>query len=369
MSLKNKAKNSVKKKAKKIAFKVIKPFLPFIILFVGLLFAFCSIIDAIFIQDVQTDSSSLPLAKKELKAQCITKAEYLNTCHNYIGLQQTKNLLDMDDRERDKEIEWSHLYAIMAFHNMTNDTPINIFLLNQVANDFESTFRYEEYTIKTEENQVQNLAEKTNENVLEKDKQDTALNNIKTQTVYLLVESDTIMGHYKYNYEERTTEKDGVKTTKKVFVGEELIGEKYERLKKYLRQKLFVRESDIETDVEIVIQAANGYYEGQESTAWLQGSSSSNTIITDGKGLVPTGMFTWPIPGYTTMTSPFGMRVHPITKAYKLHTGTDISAPIGANFVAMADGTVIKAAYNSGYGNMVMIDHRRRNCNTLCIWL
>jgi len=35
--------------------------------------------------------------------------------------------------------------------------------------------------------------------------------------------------------------------------------------------------------------------------------------------------------------------------------------PLGANFVAMADGTVIKACYNSSYGNMVMIDHRRRN--------
>ena len=43
--------------------------------------------------------------------------------------------------------------------------------------------------------------------------------------------------------------------------------------------------------------------------------------------------------------------------AYKLHSGTDVGAPIGANFVAMADGTVIKASYNSGYGNMVMIDH------------
>lgn len=36
------------------------------------------------------------------------------------------------------------------------------------------------------------------------------------------------------------------------------------------------------------------------------------------------GMFTWPIPGYTTITSPFGMRTHPITGAYKLHSGTDV---------------------------------------------
>lgn len=32
-------------------------------------------------------------------------------------------------------------------------------------------------------------------------------------------------------------------------------------------------------------------------------------------------------------------------------------APTGANFVAMADGTVIRANYSSSYGNVVMIDH------------
>ena len=44
MSLKEKAKSKVKNKAKKIAFKVIKPFLPFIIIIGLLFFAICSII-------------------------------------------------------------------------------------------------------------------------------------------------------------------------------------------------------------------------------------------------------------------------------------------------------------------------------------
>lgn len=69
------------------------------------------------------------------------------------------------------------------------------------------------------------------------------------------------------------------------------------------------------------------------------------------------GELAWPIPGYTRITSKYGMRTHPITGVYKLHTGVDVSAPTGANFVAANDGVVTKAEYNGAYGNMVIIDH------------
>ena len=69
------------------------------------------------------------------------------------------------------------------------------------------------------------------------------------------------------------------------------------------------------------------------------------------------GIMAWPVPGYTTLTSQFGMRLHPILRVYKLHTGIDIGAPKGANFVAAADGIVIKAGMNAGYGNVVVLDH------------
>lgn len=69
------------------------------------------------------------------------------------------------------------------------------------------------------------------------------------------------------------------------------------------------------------------------------------------------GEMAWPVPGYTTITSQFGMRTHPITGIYKLHTGVDIGAPMRANFIAANDGVVIKAEYNHAYGNMVMINH------------
>lgn len=69
------------------------------------------------------------------------------------------------------------------------------------------------------------------------------------------------------------------------------------------------------------------------------------------------GELAWPVPGYTRISSKYGMRTHPITGVYKLHTGTDISAPMGANFIAANDGIVTKAGYNGAYGNMVIIDH------------
>ncbi len=69
------------------------------------------------------------------------------------------------------------------------------------------------------------------------------------------------------------------------------------------------------------------------------------------------GELAWPVPGYTRISSKYGMRTHPITGVYKLHTGTDISAPMGANFIAANDGIVTKAEYNGAYGNMVIIDH------------
>ncbi len=69
------------------------------------------------------------------------------------------------------------------------------------------------------------------------------------------------------------------------------------------------------------------------------------------------GQMAWPVPGYTRITSNYGMRTHPITGIYKLHTGVDIGAPMGANFIAANDGIVTKAGYNTAYGNMVIIDH------------
>lgn len=69
------------------------------------------------------------------------------------------------------------------------------------------------------------------------------------------------------------------------------------------------------------------------------------------------GEFTWPLPGYTRISSPFGMRWHPVIGGNRFHNGIDLPAPKGTKIVAANDGTVIKKQYSSSWGNHVIIDH------------
>jgi murein DD-endopeptidase MepM/ murein hydrolase activator NlpD len=68
-----------------------------------------------------------------------------------------------------------------------------------------------------------------------------------------------------------------------------------------------------------------------------------------------TSGFEWPTDGQ--VTSSFGMRMHPILKKEKMHTGVDIGAPSGQKVLAANDGVVIQAGTINGYGKTVIISH------------
>lgn len=65
--------------------------------------------------------------------------------------------------------------------------------------------------------------------------------------------------------------------------------------------------------------------------------------------------FRWPARG--AFTSGFGMRVHPIFRVRRMHSGVDIAAPRGAPVAAAGDGTVLYTGWFGGYGKIVIIDH------------
>ncbi len=57
------------------------------------------------------------------------------------------------------------------------------------------------------------------------------------------------------------------------------------------------------------------------------------------------------------LSSPFGVRKHPILGYNKKHTGTDFAAPLGTPIMASGTGTIVKAQWCGGGGNCIKIKH------------
>jgi murein DD-endopeptidase MepM/ murein hydrolase activator NlpD len=61
---------------------------------------------------------------------------------------------------------------------------------------------------------------------------------------------------------------------------------------------------------------------------------------------------------FIELTSPYGMRKHPISGEYAMHEGIDISANVGSKIYSTAQGRVVEITYSKyGYGNKVVIQH------------
>lgn len=55
--------------------------------------------------------------------------------------------------------------------------------------------------------------------------------------------------------------------------------------------------------------------------------------------------------------SGYGTRVDPIYGTMKFHSGMDFSAHPGTDVYTTGDGTVVKAGWETGYGNTIIVDH------------
>lgn len=115
---------------------------------------------------------------------------------------------------------------------------------------------------------------------------------------------------------------------------------------------------EINSDAEATRRAVIAAEEAEEQLqAEIRAALAANN---NSGGVVDTGDFRWPLDSkYNNITSKFGYRTHPVTGIYKLHSGVDIASSgiKGSSIYAAKGGTVIKAGYNTGYGNYVVINH------------
>lgn len=93
--------------------------------------------------------------------------------------------------------------------------------------------------------------------------------------------------------------------------------------------------------------SAAGIPVGTSSAATSESSARLSSSVPSGK---PTD--------YVRISSPFGTRIHPITRKKHTHKGIDLAAPKMTPIYATADGEVTFSGRNGGYGNFVKINHR-----------
>lgn len=61
--------------------------------------------------------------------------------------------------------------------------------------------------------------------------------------------------------------------------------------------------------------------------------------------------------GHPRLTSPFGLRMHPLLGYTRMHQGVDFGVPVGAPVMAAGDGTVEAARWALGYGRSIRLRH------------
>lgn len=85
-----------------------------------------------------------------------------------------------------------------------------------------------------------------------------------------------------------------------------------------------------------------------------QNLSSFNSIPEEILNINPDG-FTWPIPGYTSLSSSFGKRTSPTSGASSFHYGIDIPAPEGTKLIALNDGEITFCSFLGAGGYTITL--------------
>ena len=101
---------------------------------------------------------------------------------------------------------------------------------------------------------------------------------------------------------------------------------------------------------------ANLKLSGQDNNLYFFDKEGSEGHYDKNGKSVKKALMKTPING-ARLSSPFGMRKHPIDGYNKMHKGTDFAAPMGTPIMASGDGVVKKAGWCGGGGNCVKIRH------------
>ena len=126
-------------------------------------------------------------------------------------------------------------------------------------------------------------------------------------------------------------------------------------------EALIDESEDLQSDLMKQIAQKEKDLKAQEYKEWLATyvptTKPSGTDTTPSTQVPSSSGWIKPLKSYT-LTSAFGMRVHPISGVYKMHEGVDLSAPQGTPIYAAKSGKVTTTSYQAGgAGYYVSINH------------
>ena len=101
---------------------------------------------------------------------------------------------------------------------------------------------------------------------------------------------------------------------------------------------------------------ANLILRGQNNQLYYFPKKNFNGHYDENGKSIKKALMKTPING-ARLSSPFGMRKHPIDGFNKMHKGTDFAAPMGTPIMASGDGVIKKAGWCGGGGNCIVIKH------------
>ena len=101
---------------------------------------------------------------------------------------------------------------------------------------------------------------------------------------------------------------------------------------------------------------ANLILSGEDNSLYYYDAQGSIGHYDKGGKSIQKALMKTPING-ARLSSPFGMRKHPIDGFNKMHKGTDFAAPLGTPIMASGSGVIKKAGWCGGGGNCVVIKH------------
>ncbi len=276
-------------------------------------------------EEIFTEEEKIKEMDKELN---LAEKRYINIIRQYeeaeILLLKTQLELESATEERNKQYEVLKK-RLGYMYEYGNIGYVEILL---GAEDVFDLFNRTEYVnqIAMYDNDLQKRLEKIEKEVEEKEKKEKLQKKEKGK---LMLESKLIKENLEKKYEQKRVYLSNLRAKEDTWLKEM---EDLERENKAIEKK--IKEEEEKARLALERAKKNGV----------------NIKYTGGKLL-------WPVPSSQKITSPYGIRTHPISKVSKKHIGIDIAASTGSNVLAAASGVVTSSSYMGGYGNTIIVNH------------